>query len=114
MNASDDRIRHSALIPWVFALVALFGCNAMIPHAVSARKGKDKDGSCVTQIAGDASSKETVSNPQVLLAPGPSEAIQSKGLPATLLGIDRGRDQTAPNTWRGGVRGRAPPMEAGC
>jgi hypothetical protein len=114
MIASDNRRVPSALIPWVFALVALLGCNAMAPNTVAMRKGKYLDGSSVSQVSPEALPAGSISIPLVFLAPGASDGIQSDGPSSLLLGIENGRAQAMVSGRRGEVQGRAPPVEVSC
>ncbi len=114
MTASDKRLVPSALIPWVFALVALFGCNALAPTPVAVRKGKYQDGSSVSQVADVALPAGNVATPLVFLAPDPSDGIQLNGLTSTRLGIENSRDSAVFSDRSGEVRGRAPPVEEDC
>lgn len=110
MNASDERLSPSALIPWVFALVALLGCNALAPHPGLIRKARDLDGSSLTQVSGEASAAGAVASPVVFLAPDPSDRMDLAGPSSVLSGIDvRDNQVVAGGRW-GAVRGRAPPV----
>lgn len=110
MNAPEERFCPSALIPWVFALVALLGCNALAPHPGLIRKARDLDGSSLTQVSGEAPSAGAVANPVVFLAPDPTDRIHPGGPSSSLSGIDVRGDGTPVTGWRGAVRGRAPPV----
>lgn len=114
MTASEKRLVPSALIPWVFALVALFGCNALAPNPVAVRKGKYADGSSVSQVAAVALPVGTISTPLVFLAPDPSDGIKSKSLSSTRLAIESGRELAVVTVRSGEVQGRAPPMLERC
>ncbi len=114
MIASDSRRVPSALIPWVFALVALLGCNAMTPNPVAMRKGKYLDGSSVTQVAAEGLPAGSIATPLVFLAPDPSDGIQLKGPSSSRLGIDNARANVVVGARNGEVQGRAPPVEECC
>ena len=111
MKSSEDRFCPSALIPWIFALVALLGCNSLIPHLTASRKGRSDDGSSLTQVAVECSLAGAVANPLVFLAPDPTERARVSGPPAQFLGIDARRDPIVVRVWGGAVLGRAPPVE---
>lgn len=110
MNSSEERFHPSALIPWVFALVALIGCNALLPNLAQARKGRDLDGCCLTQVTGDAPAPGAQSQAGVVPAPGGSGSFKLTAPPASLLELDlREVAPVVPNA-RGTARGRAPPV----
>ena len=110
MNASEERFHHSALIPWVFALVALIGCNALLPNLAQARKGRDLDGCSLTQVTGDAPAPGAQSQPGVVLAPGGSSHFKLTAPPASLLELDLGEVYPVVSNARGTAQGRAPPV----
>lgn len=114
MTSSDKRLAPSALIPWVFALVALLGCNALAANPVAMRKGKYPDGSSITQVAVESLPAGSISTPLVFLAPDPSDEIKLNGPSSTRMGIDSGRDQLVLTDRSGGVQGRAPPVNEYC
>ena len=110
MIASRNRQVATALIPWVFALVALLGCNAMAPNAVAMRKGKYLDGSCVSQVSVETAPAGSISTPLVFLLPDPADGTRLNAPPSTRLGIDGGRSRTEDGVCGGEARGRAPPV----
>jgi hypothetical protein len=109
MNASEERFHHSALIPWVFALVALIGCNALLPNLAQARKGRDLDGCSLTQVTGDSPAPGAQSQPGVVLAPGGTSHFKLTAPPSSLLEMDPGEVPRVVSQGRGAARGRAPP-----
>jgi hypothetical protein len=109
MNASEERFHPSALIPWVFALVALIGCNALLPNVAQARKGRDLDGCSLTQVTGDAPAPGAQSQPGVLLAPGGTGNFKLTAPPSSLLEMDLREAPRVVRRDRGTAQGRAPP-----
>ena len=114
MTTPHKRLVPSALIPWVFALVALFGCNALAPNPVAVRKGKYQDGSSVSQVATETLPAGGIATPLVFLAPDPADGIKLNGLSSTRLGIENSRNLAVVNVRGGEVRGRAPPAGVDC
>lgn len=110
MNASEERFHPSALIPWVFALVALIGCNALLPNLAQARKGRDLDGCSLTQVTGEAPAPGAHSQPGLALAPGGSGSYKPTAPPASLLELDLREFAPVVSNARGISRGRAPPV----
>jgi hypothetical protein len=109
MNSSEERFHPSALIPWVFALVALIGCNALLPNLAQARKGRDLDGCSLTQVTGDAPAPGAQSQPGVVLAPGGSKGFKLTAPPSSWLEWDPREVPRVVSNGRGTTRGRAPP-----
>ena len=110
MNASEERFHPSALIPWVLALVALIGCNALLPNLAQARKGRDLDGCSLTQVTGDCPAPGAQSQPGVVLAPGSTGNFKLTAPPSSLLEMDLRGEARVIREARGTARGRAPPV----
>jgi hypothetical protein len=110
MNASEERFCPSALIPWVFALVALIGCNALVPSPALARKGRDLDGSSLTQVSGESPATGNQSQAEVLLAAGDAGRVRVIAPPPCFLGIDAREVSAVIRGGGGAVQGRAPPV----
>lgn len=109
MNASEERFHPSALIPWVLALVALIGCNALLPNLAQARKGRDLDGCSLTQVTGDAPAPGAQSQPGVVLAPGSTRNFKLTAPPSSLLEMDPREVLRVIRNGSGAAQGRAPP-----
>lgn len=109
MNRSDPRPTRTALIPWVIALVALFGMNAFVQDHSRIGKGDFADGMGLSQVADDAQILGRVASPQAYLAMPPSTKAGFLGLTSSLLGIEICRIAPAFQAARGALRGRAPP-----
>ena len=110
MNAPEERFHPSALIPWVFALVALIGCNALLPNLAQARKGRDLDSCSLTQVTGDTPAPGAQSQPGVVLAPGGTGNFKLTAPPASLLEVDLREVARVVSKARGTAQGRAPPV----
>jgi len=109
MSSSDPRSARTALIPWVIALVALFGMNAFVQDHSRIGKGDSADGMGLSQVADDAQILGRVASSQAHLAPSPSTQAGFLGLTSSLLGIEICRIAPAFQAVRGALRGRAPP-----
>lgn len=110
MNAPEERFHSSALIPWVFALVALIGCNALLPNLAQARKGRDLDSCSLTQVTGDCPAPGAQSQPGVTLAPPGQGRFKLTAPPSSLLEMDLREIARVIRGGRGSVQGRAPPV----
>lgn len=113
MTASDNRLAPSALIPWVFVLVALIGCN-ITPNPVSVRKGKYLEGSSLSQVASQALPSGAISTPPVFMIASPCAWIRLDGPSSLRLGIETAGAEAFAGVWSGAVRGRAPPVGIIC
>jgi hypothetical protein len=114
MTTFRQKLQPHALIPWVLALVALFGCNVLAQSKASLRKSAHLDGSGVTQLADESTPSGVTSNPILGLTSGPIDAIGLSHPSPQRIAISpcQGRIEI---TRRGGaVQGRAPPASASC
>lgn len=114
MNATEERFSPSALIPWVIALVALIGCGALLPNPAPLRKSKDLDGTCLTQVSGEAQAKGPQAQAGIHLAPAGCGRLQLAAPASWHVGL---ADLDRPFAGRGGrgeVQGRAPPLPEHC
>jgi hypothetical protein len=111
MTSTEKRFPAYALIPWVCALVAVFGCNVLGANALSLRKIKYLDGSSLTQTSSEAPATGNAPNPPVFLASDPSDGFQLIDPSSRRLAVV-GRIDLPESSARGGERqGRAPPVE---
>ena len=113
MNTSEKRLPTYALIPWVCALVAMLGCNALGPHALSLRKAKFFDGSSLTQVSPESPAPGNAPNPPVFLTADPSDGFQLIDLSSRRVAVVSRSDRPSAGARGGAVRGRAPPVK-GC
>ena len=111
MNSSEKRLPSYALIPWVCAVMAILGCNALGSHALSLRKIKCLDGSGLTQVTSEAPATGNTPNPPVFLAADPSDGIQLVDPSSRRLALARRIDLFGPGVRGGEKQGRAPPVE---
>lgn len=110
MNAPEERFLPCALIPWVFALVALMGCNALLPNLAQARKGRDLDGCSLTQVTGDCPAAGAQSQPEPVLARHGQDHFKLTAPPSSLLEMDLREVPRVVLSGRGTPQGRAPPV----
>jgi hypothetical protein len=109
MSCPDLRPARTALIPWVLALVALFGLNVFVQDHSHVGKGDAGEGMGLSQSADDAPILGRVSNPQACLAAPPAANAGFLDLPSSLLCIETRRVEPVLQSARGVLRGRAPP-----
>jgi hypothetical protein len=110
MNASEERFCPSALIPWVFALVALIGCNALAAGPALARKGRDLDGSTLTQMSGESPATGAQAQAAVFVDSGDAGRLRVIAPGWIFLGVDAREAFVVTHGGRGAVQGRAPPV----
>ncbi|YCM42500.1 hypothetical protein V2O64_14410 [Verrucomicrobiaceae bacterium 227] len=111
MNSSEKKLPTYALIPWVCALVAILGCNALGPHALSLRKAKYIDGSSLSQLPSESPATGNAPNPPVFLAADPTDGFQLTDPSSRRLAVASRSDLPAPTAHGGAKQGRAPPVE---
>jgi len=109
MTVFDHRSVRTVLTPWVIAIVALFGLNALVPDQSHARESDSSDGIGLMKLADYAQTPGRITNPLVFLAPPPSGGTCSVGLASLFLRIETRRDQPVFHFCEGANRGRAPP-----
>ncbi len=98
------------MIPWVIALVTLFGWNAIAPDHSRSRKDDWATGIERYKLADNDQIPGRAFNPLVFLAPHPSGGTYSLDLPSMLLRIETRHHQAAFQIREGAIRGRAPPF----
>lgn len=111
MNVPEKRLPTYALIPWICAVVAILGCNALGGHALSLRKLKCFDGSSLTQVTPDIPATGNAPIPPVFLAPDPADGVRPHNPLSTLLAIANRSNIPTTGDRKGTIRGRAPPVE---
>ena len=111
MPLTEKRFPAYALIPWICALVAVFGCNVLGANALSLRKIKYLEGSSLTQTSSEAPATGNAPNPPVFLAADPSDGFQLIDPSSRRLAVSNRNDHPAPSARGGESQGRAPPVE---
>ena len=109
MTATNHRTCNRTMIPWVIALVALIGLNAIVSEHSRGRMREVSDEIGLSQIADDAQTLARTANPLLLFTPDCSETSASPGLSSRLLSIETGREHPVATVLGGAIRGRAPP-----
>lgn len=114
MTSFRQKLHPHVLIPWVLALVALFGCNLLAQQKASLRKSAHLDNGGVTQLADESAPSSTTTNPLLSLTSGSSNGISLTEPAAQRLAIDPHWGKIEINRRSGTVQGRAPPASASC
>lgn len=114
MTAPEPRNIRTVLIPWVMALVALFGLNAITTDQFRSRKGEAPEEVGITQLADDASSSGRISNPQIFIIPEGFHEVWLPQQSCFLPRVEIGAKQPTVAGLRGAVQGRAPPAGSFC
>jgi hypothetical protein len=107
MPESTERPIHAVLIPWVIALVALLGWNAILPHHSRNRETDFSGESRISQPADVPFALGQAASQQVFVIP--HSTCRSTILVSRVLCIEVFREVPAITSPQGAVRGRAPP-----
>ena len=110
MTRPTHRTVRTALIPWVIALVALFGLNVLIPDYSDSKKSESPDEIGLSQLAHHTQATGRFFNPQVFLDPSLSDGIGFLNSSSLFLCIENRRDILVIQSLPGAVQGRAPPV----
>lgn len=114
MSSPDERHLRVALIPWIIALVALFGWQSLAPDHSQVRKAPRTDGVGLSQVADDDGAPGTLPNRLVPLALAPPSGIVLPEVVTSELGIEELHELPVV-PWRGlSIQGRAPPSAWRC
>jgi len=111
MSSSDHRPIRTALIPWVIALVALFGLNALAPIFSITKKSECPEGVGLSQLADDGQIPGRITSPLIYLDPPPTDGARFRGFAWVLQRIETRRDHPVAQLLGGAIRGRAPPAD---
>lgn len=109
MNSPDNGLIRTALIPWVIALVTLFGVNALVPDQSRSRRHETSDEIGISQLADSAQAPGRIYNPQVFLVPDFSSQFGVLSSSSSIQRIESRRDMPVVQPLGGAVQGRAPP-----
>lgn len=112
MDSPDHRSLRTAWIPWVIALVALFGVNAVVPDQSRSRRTETSEEIGLSQLADNSQTPGRISHPLVFLIPDFSRQSGPLGASSSILPIESRRDLPAFRSIEGAVQGRAPPVTA--
>lgn len=112
MTLEETRTPRNAWIPWVLALVALLGLNAICGDYTRARRDESPDGVGLSLAAKDNGSVGRMVDPVVLAPPGPRLEAPSNVVVAVRMGRIADGDAAPSTLRRGAMQGRAPPRIA--
>jgi hypothetical protein len=107
MPASTDRPLHAVLIPWVIALVALIGLNAVVPDYSRTRKNDSNGETGLSQPADAPPAPGHISSPLVFLIP--HVTCRAAILVSHVVCLEVFRAERPAALPQGAVHGRAPP-----
>jgi hypothetical protein len=108
MHSPNDHHR-TAWIPWVFALVALFGVNALVPDHSRSRRHETSDEIGISQVADNSQSPGRTFQPLVLLSPDSAHLLGFLNPTSSYLRIGAIGEIPVAQTLDGTAQGRAPP-----
>jgi hypothetical protein len=112
MTASEDKFAPGPWIPWIAALMVWLGWSALVPDHLSAAKESPGDGIGLVHHADNVPAPVVKPHPFTGLLPLPCGIGGFWKLPSQRLGIEVLRERFTAESRRGGIQGRAPPVEA--
>ena len=114
MTTFRQKLHPHVLIPWVLALVALFGCNVLAQPKASLRKSAHLDGGSVTQLADEGAPSTAPSTFLLGLTNGAFDGVSLNAPSPQRIGIGARSGQVEIALRGGVVQGRAPPVTVSC
>ena len=114
MTAFRQNLKPHTMIPWVLALLAVFGWNLVAQQQVPLRKSAPLNGGSVTQLASEAAPTGAPGDLQLVLGGGSFDGIRLRQPDARRLAIAPSREILGETRRDAAVQGRAPPLPAGC
>ena len=112
MTTFRQKLHPHVLIPWVVALVALFGCNVFAQQKPQLRKSAHLDGGSLTQLTTEVAPSGATNHSLLGLANGSYDGISLREPAAQRLAISSERGKVDNSRREGAVQGRAPPTSA--
>lgn len=112
MMDEEWRRHRIAWIPWILALVALLGINAVSRDDSRARRNDSVDGVGLSIAAKDVEAAGRVSDPLVFGPPSPPIDTISHDPASKFVNLEAGEDFEPANLRHGVAQGRAPPFDA--
>jgi hypothetical protein len=112
MMNEELRQHRIAWIPWVLAVVALLGINALSRDDSRVRLNETDDGVGISFAAKDLGTIGRVSYPLVFGPPAPLTETVCHDTGSKFVKLEAGKDFDPAGLRHGAARGRAPPVDA--
>lgn len=112
MDSTDPRPLRNALIPWVIALLVLFGWNALAQDHARLRKLDSSDEVGLSALVDAPPTPGRTFNPLLFIAPNPAARITLLDRTTRFLCVEIRRELPVVSPLHDSVQGRAPPAVA--
>lgn len=111
MSLPEHKTIRTTLIPWIVAIVALLGLNALASVHRFTKKDESSHKSAISELSDEIQARGGVSDPLVFIEPAVQEeaAPSEAGIPVPQVRVPGVLMETGVRA--GGVQGRAPPEQ---